>query len=568
MRILLAGFRTAIGTYTGAVRPTRAVRRWAFSTQALALLVVLLTVVVLLSLLAAAAVVRRDLEDQYEQRALAIARSVAQDGDLARWVQTRPPSASGPVERRAESYRRATEALYVVVTDDTGTRFSHPDPGLVGRPVSTSAEEALSGHEVVAIETGTLGPSARGKVPLRDAAGHVVGEVSVGIGISEVHDRTVQVVLLLALLALAPLSLGLLGAFVLVRRLRRSTLGLEPEEMADLVREHAAVLGGIRDGVVAVDHRGRVTVANPEACRLLGSAPLRGSTLAEAGVPEEVQRLFTVEPAPEGELHVLGDRVVVVHRIAVQRDGRHLGEVLTLRDRTDLDDLAAELEATRAFTDALRAQAHEHRNRLHTLAGLLHLGHVDEAVEYLEELRTATTWVAGVDDPYLGGLLAAKTAVASEAGVTLQTTPETFVQGILTAPLDVVTVVGNLLDNAVRAAADGTRRPGLVEVTLVSDGDDLVVHVVDSGDGVPEGLTATVFDHGVTTQGSKGAAHGIGLALARVTARSHGGDIVLKDAGGPEPDPHGAVFEARLNGVLGSVGDLGTEPRRREATAG
>jgi len=533
------------------VPPTLRTRRWAFSTQAVLVLAALLVSVVLASLVASTKVLRDDLGEQYEQRALAVARSVSHQPGLAAEVVAGPPDVAGPVQQSAERVRRATDALYVVVTDAQGIRYSHPNTSQIGKLVSTSPDEALAGHEVVTIERGTLGLSARGKVPLRDESGAVVGEVSVGIGMSEVNARTRELVLLLGLFTLVPLVLGLAIVLLLGRRLRRSTLGLQPEEMADLVREHAAVLGGIRDGVLAVDHHGRVTVSNPEAERLVGCVPVRGATLADSGVPTLVVDLFAREQAPTGELAVLGDRVVLVHRLVVRRDGRDLGQVLTLRDRSDLDDLARELEATRALTDALRAQAHEHRNRLHALSGLLHNGRVDEAEDYLAELAATATWVAGVDDPYLAGLLAAKAAAASEAGVKLDVDPSSWVEGTLTAPLDVVSVLANLVDNAIRAASSGSRRPAWVTVTLLSDGEDLVIHVVDSGDGIPPGSADAVFGHGYTTRTEGEPGHGLGLALARHTARTHDGDVHLREPGGAG---HGAVFEARMVRVLAPSG--------------
>ena len=506
----------------------------------------LVLTVVLLLLAGAALVLRHDLSREYEQRALAIARSVAQEPRLADEVTAGRPTTTGPVQRAAERVRVATHALYVVVTDARGIRYSHPTLRNVGAKVSTSPDEALAGHDVATIERGTLGPSARGKVPLRDASGRVVGEVSVGISMRTVTARTWQLALVLALVALGALAVGITGAVTQGRRLRRTTLGLEPEEMADLVREHAAVLGGVRDGIIAVDARRRVTVVNPEAERLVGAAPVRGTPLAAAGLPDVVTELLTTDPAPAGTTLVLGDRVVVVHRIAVRRDGRDLGQVLTLRDRTDLDETARELEATRALTDALRAQSHEHRNRLHALGGLLHLGHVEQAKLYLDELRTDLT-SGSLGDPYLSGLVAAKAALASEAGVRLEVGTSSYVDGILTAPLDVVTVLGNLIDNAIRAAAGGSARPGHVEVTVVSDGHDLVMHVVDSGPGVPPGDLDNIFRQGFTTRGERAADHGIGLSVARLTARSHHGDITLADAGG---SGSGATFTARMRDVL------------------
>jgi two-component system CitB family sensor kinase len=500
---------------------------------------------------------RRDLTVQYEQRALAIARSVSEEPRLAAQVTRHEPSADGPVQDEAERVRETTDALYVVVTDDQGIRYSHPDPDRIGEQVSTSPEEALAGHEVTTVEKGTLGLSARGKVPLRDPDGDVVGEVSVGIDMSRIDSDTRQLATTLAGVALVTLALGLVGAWVVGRRLRRSTLGLQPEQMADLLREHEAVLRGVRDGIVGVDNEGRVTVTNPQSEQLLGTIPPRGAPLDPGTVDPVVIDLMEQEPPPTGALRLLGDKAVLATRLVVRREGRDLGQVLILRDRSDLDTLARELEATRALTDALRAQAHEHSNRLHALQGMLHLGRLDEAEAYLDELAEVRTWLPGLDDAYLAGLLAAKSAAASEAGVRLVVDEATYVDGSLTRPLDTITVIGNLLDNAVRAASLGSRRPATVTVTLASDGTDLVVHVVDSGDGVPGDSLETLFDHGFTTREADSPDHGIGLSLARHTARAFGGDVVLIDPGGPPPadgdagrHEHGAVFEARLRGAL------------------
>lgn len=519
--------------------------------------VALLTTVLMIGLAVSTLVLRRDLEQQFEQRALAIARSVAQDEGLAALVLASRPTPDGPVQLEAEKVRRATQALYVVVTDDAGIRYSHPNRSLVGKRVSTDPSEALAGRELVAIQRGTLGDSARGKVPLRAADGSVVGEVSVGISTVELDTRMRELVVLLGLISAAALAVGVLGAVTLAHRLRRTTLGLEPEEMADLLREHAAVLGGVRDGIIAIDDRGLVTVCNPEATRLLGGQVQLGKPLATSGAPSVVEALFASRQAPAGALRLIREQVVLATRIPVKREGRDLGMVLILRDRSDLDELGRELEATRALTDALRAQAHEYTNRLHALGGMLHLGHVEEAQSYLEELHGNVSHGAGVQDPYLDGLLAAKSAAASEAGVRLTVGDPTWVSGRLRQPLDAVTVVGNLVDNAIRAARDGVRRPAWAEVTLVSDGEDLLVHVVDSGAGVTPGQVESVFASGFTTRDVEPDQHGLGLGLARQTARRHGGDVTLVQ---PGDDVQGAVFTAKMVGMFNPAAGAAQQP--------
>jgi two-component system CitB family sensor kinase len=242
----------------------------------------------------------------------------------------------------------------------------------------------------------------------------------------------------------------------------------------------------------------------------------------------------------------------VVTSPSVRRGDRDLGHVLTLRDRTDLDQMARELDVVRALSDALRAQAHEYTNRLHTLSGLLRLGHHDEAQAYLRQLADDPLATEDGDrgrlrDPYVRGLLAAKLAAASERGVQLRLSPDSFLPTRLGTPLDVVTVLGNLLDNATEAAAAGVRRPAWVEVSVLAEADTLHLVVVDSGDGVPPDLVDRVFDPGVTTSEDEGQPHGIGLALARQAARRHGGELELTRTSGTDC---GAVFVARLPGAV------------------
>lgn len=526
--------------------PSRS-RPWpSWRAQVVLSLVLLVLSVLTIALAGALYMVRSGAEQETAQRALAIARAVAADPRYAPWIAQDAPRADSPAQAAAEAVRVRTGALYVVVTDERGVRFSHPNTSLIGQTVSTDPSVPLAGGEVTAVESGTLGWSARGKVPLRDAAGSVVGSVSVGVPISEVD--AVQRRLSMGLLPVGAAALvgGLVALTLFWRRLRRATHGLEPEEMADLLREHAAVLGGALDGVVAVDAAGRVRVYNDAARRYLGADVALGRPVASSGLPGEVVGLLGGAPA-SGRLLVADGRVLDVRRLPVERKGRDLGSVVVLRDRTDLDDLGRELEATRALTDALRAQNHEHANRLHALAGMLHIGHTDEAQRYLADLAGAVSWSGNVEDPYLAGLLAGKHAAASEQGVALHVSEPTWVAGRLSYPLDSVTVVGNLIDNAVRAAASGRRRPPWVEVTLLSDGTDLVVHVSDSGDGIADGAEEAIFADGWTTKSDLPGSHGVGLALARVTARRRGGDVTLAAAKG---DDHGAAFSARLAGAL------------------
>ncbi|WP_338596401.1 sensor histidine kinase [Saccharopolyspora sp. SCSIO 74807] len=525
-----------------------------FARQVLALQIGLIVLVAGVGFALAGSLLERSLVHQYGQRALGVARAVAADAELA--ANVADPASRPLVAERAERARRATGALFIVVTDERGIRLSHPDPVRIGRPVSTDPSRVLAGGEVVNVRRGTLGPSARGKVPLRDPSGRVLGQVSVGFDAQEIDSTFLRLMSTSALLTGGALVVGVAGSTLLTRLLKRRTLGLEPHELTGLLRQREAVLYGIGEGVLAVDAAGRVSVVNAEAQRLLRISVEPGTPVRALDLPPRL-RAALLEQRAEDLLTVTEDRVLLARYRPVRRGGTDLGGVVTLRDRTDLEKLTRELEAVRGTADVLRAQRHEFTNRLHALSGLLQTGHHEDAVEYLQVLSAGSVAglgpaAAAVRDSYLVSLLSAKKAALGEKGVSLELGETSWVATGVAAPVEVTTVVGNLVDNAGEAARAGARRPARVEVDLLSDGTTLHVSVADTGDGIPAEARDGVFAEGVSTK--EGQGRGLGLALTRQAAGSLGGEVRLTDPGGAE---HGAVFVARLPGAL--------EPRRAGA---
>ena len=545
--------------------------------------------------------------------ALAIARTAAEDPALRAAVtaETADPAmataadlADGPVQRTAEAVRERTGALFVVVTDDRGLRLAHPDPAELGERVSTDPGVALAGREEVTWATGTLGESARAKVPVRaldadgsagDAAAasgvggsaadaRVVGEVSVGFAAATVRDSIGVDVAAIAVVALLALGVGAAASGILSRRLARLTLGLQPSELAGLVQDQAAVLSGVGEGVLGIGPDGRVTVCNPRAAALLGLGDPVGRTLADLGVAPVLRDAVAAARAGAGSASgqagppvagsaslraVVDDRLLFVDVARVARDGRDLGTVMVLRDETDVEAMSRRLTAVTAMSTALRVQRHEFANRLHVVRGLVATGRVDEADSYLagvlEQGPVAFPTVdAGlVDEPYLQAFLGAKAMEAEERGVTLRVGPGTLVRGILVRPEEVTTVLGNLVDNAVHAAVRGSRADRWVEVEALDDGADLHLAVADSGDGLGTADAAGIFRRrpddvdaaagALAAGGGADPAHGLGfgLPLVRDIARRDGGDVWLADPGGPPTRAEsGAVFCARLAGVV------------------
>ncbi|MFB0615452.1 ATP-binding protein [Streptomyces sp. AGS-58] len=475
----------------------------------------------------------KQLDQEAMRRALAIAETTAQDPQIAEGVLTAPPDPTGPVQKEAERIRRATHAEYIVVLDRDWVRWSHPTASEIGRRVSTDPTDALAGKEVMEIDKGTLGRSARGKVPLYGAGHRVVGAVSVGIAYDSVRARLISAIPGLFAYAGGALAVGALAAWLISRRVQRQTRDLAFSDISALLAEREAMLHGIREGVVALDRGGRIRLLNDEARRLLAIGDE-----AVGRAPDEALGAGRTTDVLAGRvtgtdlLTVRGQRVLVANRMPID-DG---GAVATLRDRTELEQLGRELDSTRGLIDALRAQDHEHANRMHTLLGLLELEMYDEAVEFVGEVvgdhrATAEQVTERIQDPLLAALLVGKATVAAERGVALGVSERTRLPDRLIDSRELVTIVGNLVDNAVDAVA-GTAH-ARVEAELRTQGRTVVLRVCDTGPGVPAHQRELVFTEGWSTK--KPPAHGqrgIGLSLVRRLAERRGGSATVGTAAG------------------------------------
>jgi two-component system, CitB family, sensor kinase len=538
---------------------TRAVgRSMSLRVQLLLLQLAIVLVTVLGTGLVASALQEQQLRDAYRDRMIGVAQSAASLHSIVDAFDEADPSAT--IEPIAELLRKASNVTYVVVSNADGIRYSHPDRSLIGKHVSTDPSLPLSGKTYVGTQTGTLGASWRVKVPIFDDAGTVIGLVSVGILESDLRtDYLGNSVLLFLTIAVAAV-LGVIGAAGVTSLIRRRIYGLEPEQIAGLLEEREAILHGVREGVVAVDDRGRVTLINDAAARLLGmedSTGLIGRPAAAVLDADLVQVL--VDADAEQRLVLSGERVLVVRRDIAEIAGRMIGTILILRDNTELHTLLRDLDGAQGLADGLRSQAHGFSNKLHVISGLLELGHLDEAVAFIAHEGSGgtldgVTGSTGIRDLEVGALLLVKQAHAKELGISVDIDPESQLPQLGADPVserlrdDLLTVIGNLLDNSVEACADGGRvSVSIDEESAPSGGSVVTVTVEDDGVGIPADLRDRVFTAGFSSKaalpGQLSTGRGIGLTLVKRIAQRHGGNVEVdsgRDAG------EGACIMVRL----------------------
>ncbi len=502
------------------------------------------------------------LNDQFEHRSLSIAQTLAGEQNVVALAADGRPG--GQLQVLAKQVLRQTGALFVVITNARGIRLTHPNPALIGTsityddPEPDTSEPFRTGRPWLGVQHGTLGPVAAGKTPLW-LNGRLVGQVSVGFAAAKVSTALSGALLTFIPYLLGVLAVGVLAALALARRLKRQTFGLELSEIAALLQEREAMLRGIREAVLGYDTGGRVLLANDAARDLLGlPAEFAGRKLRYMLPPGRLADVVTGEVTGSDLLVLHSDRVLVANRMPITRNHQQLGWVVTFQDRTESETLKRALDEVTGLADTLRAQSHEFANRLHTLVGLVELGHYTEAVEFVTGLSAARgeltdQLVEAIGEPKLAALILAKVSLASERDVELRLLPDTKVGQRITAITQVLTVVGNLIDNAIDAAAFAPA-PREIELSLVAADSDLLIGVRDTGPGVPPDLRDQIFTDGVTTKSSlTGARRGLGLALVRQVVESMGGMVSVGQDGG-------AVFTAVLPGCL----DAGvTVPRSR-----
>ncbi|MEU3611671.1 sensor histidine kinase [Streptomyces sp. NPDC006872] len=507
---------------------------------------------------------RSQAEEAAARQATAVARSVADSPSVRAAIGTPDPTAE--LQPYALRVMRDTDVDFVTIMNPEGIRWTHPDETQIGQRFLGNTAKALKGESFTETYTGTLGASVRAVTPIEDDDKHVVGMVSAGIKVESISHRVQDQVTAMLAVAVGALALGAIGTYVINASLRRHTHGMNAAELSAMHDYHQAALHAVREGLLMLDGQYRVALINDGGRELLGvSGEVVGRSVAELRLPAPLTGALLASEPRVDEVHLTADRVLVVNTSPVS-GGERRGTVVTLRDVTELQSLMGELDSERGFTQALRSQAHEAANRLHTVVSLIELGRAEEAVDFATaelELAQALTdqVVAAVSEPVLAALLLGKTAQANERGVELVVSEASGLDdGLLPESLparDLVTILGNLIDNAVDAAQGSVR--GRVTVTACTEGDELLLRVADTGAGVDPAHASLVFERGFSTKPAGPGGRGLGLALVRQAVNRHEGTLSVAEAEGG-----GAEFVVRLplrttavSGTSGSVSGTG-----------
>lgn len=502
------------------------------------LIIILVTAVVCSSLGLVAflttRVMERNMKDQIGQNALSIARLVASLPEIRAACQAPDPAAAlGPL---VEKIQERTGVNFVVVMDMNGIRYTHPNRSLIGLRFTGGDEgPALKGEEYYSAAVGISGPSIRGFAPVYDAQGRQIAAVAVGIFQGGIYRALHELRWAILSTAVWGLFVGLFGAVLLATRIKRAIFNLEPIEIATLQQEQQAMLYSLREGIIAINSEGRISIANEEARRIMGLGPECVGRPIEELIPSTrlPQVMATGRPEYDQEQFING-RVILTNRVPVLVNGRVVGALATFRDRTEVQSLMEELTGVKQLVTALRAQSHEFLNKLHTILGLIQLGEYEEAVRFIsqtssQQQQLVTLVVRRLKNPAVAGLLLGKTAEAREHQVRLIIRPGSHLEDLppLFDTYQMVAVLGNLVQNAIEAVENEPPERREVAVSIYGRPDRLEFFVHDRGPGIPPDIRRDIFE---PTFSTKEEGRGLGLHLVKEHVQAAGGRIQLRSS--------------------------------------
>lgn len=437
------------------------------------------------------------------------------------------------IQQIASNTQNITNVEYVVVMDMNEIRKSHPDVNMIGKHfVGGDAEDALKGHEYVSTAQGTLGMSLRAFTPIFASDGKQVGVVAVGISLDDVQKAVAQGRIIIYIGVAFGFLVGVIGAMLLAKSIKKTMFGLEPSEIAKILEERSAMLNSVREGILAVDKDSRITLINEEAMRVFSRAGITnpiGKKVEECIQNTRLNHILQSGQAELDQEQEIEGVKILTNRIPILVKGKTVGAIATFRDKTEIRMLVEQLSGVRLYADALRAQTHEFMNKLHIILGMVHMKCYDELVEYINSIASKYQEQVGfvirhIKDPVLAGFILGKMSYSREVKVEFILSEECFVPEPEEREIthELVTILGNLVDNAMEAVKDCKSK--IVNLDLVYEDDILTIEVSDTGSGISDELKNEIFVRGYSTKGDN---RGLGLYLVQKTVERLGGDIEI-----------------------------------------
>lgn len=447
--------------------------------------------------------------------------------------------ASNELQALAIRISNQVDANFIVIEDREGRILAHPKTEEINtfNSIEENYKAVVFGGYYSLNSDRYVGSSIVGKSPVFNDEKQVIGVVTVGYLKEEIYNSTFDRLKMIFIFAIFVIILGVVSSVLLARNIRKDTLDLEPREIATLYRDRNAILSSINEGIIAMDNVKRITLMNQFAQKILGlNNSYENRLIYEVLNTSELLKIIeSNKPSSPVEIDING-YVVIMNLSPILKDERKVGTVITLKDKTEILELVNTLSEVQKFSDDLRAQTHEFQNKLYVISGLLQLGYHREVLDMIKSEMTLVEQnnkliFDQIKDVKIQALLFGKIGKASEKKINFEIEENSTLE-VLPAHISVsgiITIIGNLIDNAFEAVARSEKRE--VIFFTIDFGEEIVMGVTDTGPGIPEEAGDLIFGKGFSTKSDKG--RGFGLPNVRTAVEELNGSIEVSstDAG-------------------------------------
>ncbi len=445
-----------------------------------------------------------------------------------------------------------SDADYIVIADVNEVRLYHPNSVYIGQKINSNDNQpALAeGQSYVSVKVGASGLSVRGKAPVVDKNGQIIGVVSVGYLVEKLSDRIFEYSIPILFILIISFVLSLVGALYFSSHIKSKMFNMEPEEIAATLQLEKCVMESMYEGVVAVSKDGSILKINQRAVDMLGISEISQQIIARPSSEFITPVDFFMPLFPDGKMKEnINDEVIscngetfIATRVQMKNEDVGIGSVVSLRQQDDIGALTTKLAQAQHYIDNLRVLRHEHNNQLSAISGLIQIGEYDKALAELESTNSDKQeliyYITKTFQPKtIAGLLLGKYSRAKELGLHLEFDPMSSFSG-QKSPLkeeELSAVLGNLLDNAFESSLKNPQNNKRINLLLSDQSEELVIVVSDNGVGIEQDNIDDLFRQGVTSK--EGTEHGIGLYLVDQYVKRENGTIIIEDA-----EPEGVVF--------------------------
>ena len=453
----------------------------------------------------------------------------------------RSPILTGKVSENKETVSHYLDTLkgtlddidVISVVDKQNIRIYHSNRELIGTQYTGNLPDfSDKNRSYYAVnEQGPSGSQRRAYAAVYNEDGEYIGVVMAIMLMKNIKTEITQMLLIFLVITVVAVLIELTVAVKLSKTVKKSLMGYEPDVFTVMYKMRDNILETLEEGIIATDINGNIQFINESAARMLSDrkqTELVGKSIEIFG-DEKISRSVKSE---KKELNIrLTNQDVILDRVPIKEDGNTVGSILVLHNRAEYTKLMEDLSGTRYLVDSMRANNHDFINKLHVILGLIQMGRNKEASEYITNLTTVQQSfihriMKNIEDPNVCALLIGKYSRSAELDVTFSIEKDSCLrrEDISLPSGDIVTIIGNLIENALDALNSTNKFPKNLTVGIYTQPHAMIINVDDTGTGISDNIKNKLFENGFSTKGND---RGTGLYIVNELIKKYNGTIAF-----------------------------------------